>query len=62
MFVKDEKIQKTLESIEAKLMAASKAKAESIAKQAKEEGDKFRAEFAKGKDVKNYAIWFNVQN
>ncbi len=47
---KDEKIQKTLESIEAKLVAASKAKA--IAKQAKEEGDKFRAEFAKGKDVK----------
>ncbi|HHF3344238.1 TPA: FKBP-type peptidyl-prolyl cis-trans isomerase [Haemophilus influenzae] len=49
---KDEKIQKTLESIEAKLVAASKAKAEAIAKQAKEEGDKFRAEFAKGKDVK----------
>lgn len=48
---KDEK-SKTLESIEAKLVAASKAKAEAIAKQAKEEGDKFRAEFAKGKDVK----------
>ena len=51
MFVKMKK-SKTLESIEAKLVAASKAKAEAIAKQAKEEGDKFRAEFAKGKDVK----------
>ena len=61
---KDEKIQKTLESIEAKLMAASKAKAESIAKQAKEEGDKFRAEFAKGKDVKTTqsGLMYKIEN
>ncbi|HHF4856826.1 TPA: FKBP-type peptidyl-prolyl cis-trans isomerase [Haemophilus influenzae] len=59
---KDEKIQKTLESIEAKLVAA--AKAEAIAKQAKEEGDKFRAEFAKGKDVKTTqsGLMYKIEN
>ncbi|HHF4967769.1 TPA: FKBP-type peptidyl-prolyl cis-trans isomerase [Haemophilus influenzae] len=63
---KDEKIQKTLESIEAKLAAAAKAKAkaEAIAKQAKEEGDKFRAEFAKGKDVKTTqsGLMYKIEN
>lgn len=65
---KDEKIQKTLESIEAKLVAAAKAKAkakaEAIAKQAKEEGDKFRAEFAKGKDVKTTqsGLMYKIEN
>ena len=37
---KDENVQKTLEAIEAKLVSASKAKAEAIAKSAQEEGDK----------------------
>lgn len=52
---KDEKIQKTLESIEAKLVAAAKAK---------EEGDKFRAEFAKGKNVKTTqsGLMYKIEN
>ena len=49
---KDEKIQQTLNSIEEKLVAAAKAKSEEQAKAAKEEGDKFRQEFAKQEGVK----------
>lgn len=49
---KDEKIQQTLNGIEEKLVSAAKAKSEEQAKMAKEEGDKFRAEFAKQEGVK----------
>ena len=61
---KDENVQKTLEAIEAKLVSASKAKAEAIAKSAQDEGDKFRAEFAKGKDVKTTqsGLMYKIEN
>ena len=44
---KDEKIQQTLDGIQEQLVSAAKAKVEQQAKAAKEEGDKYRAEFAK---------------
>ena len=61
---KDENVQKTLEAIEAKLVSASKAKAEAIAKSAQEEGDKYRADFAKGKDVKTTksGLLYKIEN
>ena len=61
---KDENVQKTLETIEAKLVSASKAKAEAIAKSAQEEGDKYRADFAKGKDVKTTksGLLYKIEN
>ena len=61
---KDENVQKTLEAIEAKLVSASKAKAEAIAKNAQEEGDKYRADFAKGKDVKTTksGLLYKIEN
>ena len=61
---KDENVQKTLEAIEAKLVSASKAKAEAIAKSAQEEGDKYRADFAKDKDVKTTksGLLYKIEN
>ena len=61
---KDENVQKTLEAIEAKLVSASKAKAEAIAKSAQDEGDKYRADFAKGKDVKTTksGLLYKIEN
>ena len=61
---KDENVQKTLEAIEAKLVSASKAKTEAIAKSAQEEGDKYRADFAKGKDVKTTksGLLYKIEN
>jgi probable FKBP-type peptidyl-prolyl cis-trans isomerase len=61
---KDENVQKTLEAIEAKLVSASKAKAEAIAKSAQEEGDKYRTDFAKGKDVKTTksGLLYKIEN
>ena len=61
---KDENVQKTLEAIETKLVSASKAKAEAIAKSAQEEGDKYRADFAKGKDVKTTksGLLYKIEN
>lgn len=61
---KDENVQKTLETIEAKLVSASKAKVEAIAKSAQEEGDKYRADFAKGKDVKTTksGLLYKIEN
>ena len=61
---KDENVQKTLEAIEAKLVSASKAKAEAIAKSAQEEGDKYRADFAKNKDVKTTksGLLYKIEN
>ena len=61
---KDENVQKTLEAIEAKLVSASKAKAEAIAKSAQEGGDKYRADFAKGKDVKTTksGLLYKIEN
>ncbi|VTX81636.1 FKBP-type peptidyl-prolyl cis-trans isomerase [Haemophilus haemolyticus] len=61
---KDENVQKTLEAIEAKLVSASKAKAEAIAKSAQEEGDKYRADFVKGKDVKTTksGLLYKIEN
>ena len=61
---KDENVQKTLETIEAKLVSASKAKAEAIAKSAQEEGDKYRADFAKNKDVKTTksGLLYKIEN
>ena len=50
---KDEKIQKTLDGIQEQLVSAAKAKVEQQAKAAKEEGDKYRAEFAKKEGVKS---------
>ena len=50
---KDEKIQKTLDGIQEQLVSAAKAKVEQQAKAAKEEGDKYRAEFAKKDGVKS---------
>jgi len=46
------------------LKDALEGKVESIAKQAKEEGDKFRAEFAKGKDVKTTqsGLMYKIKN
>ena len=49
---KDEKIQQTLDGIQEQLVSAAKAKVEQQAKAAKEEGDKYRAEFAKKDGVK----------
>lgn len=61
---KDENVQKTLEAIEAKLVSVSKAKAEAIAKSAQEEGDKYRADFAKDKDVKTTksGLLYKIEN
>ena len=61
---KDENVQKTLEAIEAKLVSASKAKAEAIAKSAQDEGDKYRADFTKGKDVKTTksGLLYKIEN
>ena len=61
---KDENVQKTLEAIEAKLVSASKAKAEAIAKSAQDEGDKYRADFGKGKDVKTTksGLLYKIEN
>ena len=61
---KDENVQKTLEAIETKLVSASKAKAEAIAKSAQDEGDKYRADFAKGKDVKTTksGLLYKIEN
>ena len=61
---KDENVQKTLEAIEAKLVSASKAKAEAIAKSAQEGGDKYRADFAKDKDVKTTksGLLYKIEN
>ncbi len=61
---KDENVQKTLEAIEAKLVSVSKAKAEAIAKSAQEEGDKYRADFAKNKDVKTTksGLLYKIEN
>ena len=61
---KDENVQKTLEAIEAKLVSASKAKAEAIAKSAQDEGDKYRADFAKDKDVKTTksGLLYKIEN
>ena len=61
---KDENVQKTLEAIEVKLVSASKAKAEAIAKSAQEEGDKYRADFAKDKDVKTTksGLLYKIEN
>lgn len=61
---KDENVQKTLEAIEAKLVSVSKAKAEAIAKSAQDEGDKYRADFAKGKDVKTTksGLLYKIEN
>lgn len=61
---KDENVQKTLDAIEAKLVSASKAKAEAIAKSAQEEGDKYRADFAKDKDVKTTksGLLYKIEN
>ena len=61
---KDENVQKTLEAIETKLVSASKAKAEAIAKSAQEEGDKYRADFAKDKDVKTTksGLLYKIEN
>ena len=61
---KDENVQKTLEAIEAKLVSASKAKAEAIAKSAQEEGDKYRADFANDKDVKTTksGLLYKIEN
>ena len=61
---KDENVQKTLEAIEAKLVSASKAKAEAIAKSAQEGGDNFRADFAKDKDVKTTksGLLYKIEN
>ena len=61
---KDENVQKTLEAIEAKLVSASKAKTEAIAKSAQEEGDKYRADFAKDKDVKTTksGLLYKIEN
>ena len=50
---KDEKIQQTLDGIQEQLVSAAKAKVEQQAKAAKEEGDKYRAEFAKKDGVKS---------
>ena len=61
---KDENVQKTLEAIEAKLVSVSKAKAEAIAKSAQEGGDKYRADFAKNKDVKTTksGLLYKIEN
>ena len=53
MFVKTKKIQQTLDGIQEQLVSAAKAKVEQQAKAAKEEGDKYRAEFAKKDGVKS---------
>lgn len=52
---KDEKLQATLQSIQEKLQQAEKQKLAEISDKAKSEGDKFRADFAKQKDVKKTA-------
>lgn len=63
----EEKIKElsgTLEQFQQKVIAQEQAKIETIAKKAQEEGDKYRADYAKGKDVKTTksGLLYKVEN
>ena len=57
-------LSSTLEQFQQKVIAQEQAKMEAIAKKAQEEGDKYRADYAKGKDVKTTksGLLYKVEN
>lgn len=57
-------LSQTLDKFQQKVIAQEQAKVEAIAKQAQAEGDKFRADFAKGKDVKTTksGLMYKIEN